>query len=149
MKWVDMPPVWLIGCAALAWAQGRHLPFGLSLAHPVTLLLAGICVGGGLMLALLAVIEFKKHKTTIIPHETPATLIQSGVFARTRNPIYLADVFILAGLCLYWDAVLALTLVPILVWILERRFIDPEEARMRREFRADFARYAKKTRRWV
>lgn len=149
MKWVDLPPIWLIFFVVLAWIQGRYYSFNLSLAHPVTFLVAGLLVGTGIVLALLAMMEFRRHKTTIIPHETPTDLIQTGVFERTRNPIYLADVLILAGLCLWWDAVLALVLVPILVWVLERRFIVPEENRMRRAFRAEFARYAQKTRRWV
>ncbi|WP_195820571.1 methyltransferase family protein [Roseobacter sp. MH60115] len=149
MKWFDVPPVWLVGFAVLAWLQSQYVSFDLSLAHPVTLLLAGLFVGAGIVLTLLAVMEFRRHKTTIIPHETPDSLIQSGVFGRSRNPIYLADVLILAGLCLWWDAVLALALVPILVWVLERRFIVPEENRMRRVFRADFARYEQKVRRWL
>lgn len=149
MKWVDLPPVWLAGFAALAWAQAQYLSLDLSLAHPVTLFLAGLLIGGGVILAGLAVMEFRKHQTTIIPHETPSNLIQSGIFERSRNPIYLADVLILAGLCLWWDAVLGLALVPVLVWVLERRFIVPEENRMRREFRADYARYEQKVRRWV
>ncbi|WP_299499264.1 isoprenylcysteine carboxylmethyltransferase family protein [uncultured Roseobacter sp.] len=149
MKWLDLPPVWLVLCLALAWGQAQYYALGLSLAHPITFLLAGLFVGGGIVITLLAVMEFRRHKTTIIPHETPSALIQSGIFGRSRNPIYLADVLILAGLCLWWDAVLALVLVPLLVWVLEKRFIIPEENRMRREFRADFARYVQKTRRWV
>ncbi|MBW4707868.1 isoprenylcysteine carboxylmethyltransferase family protein [Roseobacter sp. YSTF-M11] len=149
MKWVDLPPVWLVVFAVIAWLQATQFPFGLSLAHPVTMLLAGVLVGGGIVLTLLAVMEFRRHKTTIIPHETPDSLIQSGIFARSRNPIYLADVLILAGLCLWWDAVLALVLVPVLAWVLEKRFIIPEENRMRRHFRADFARYEQKVRRWL
>ncbi|WP_300031394.1 isoprenylcysteine carboxylmethyltransferase family protein [uncultured Roseobacter sp.] len=149
MKWFDLPPVWLVAFAAVAWCQAQFLPLGLSLAHPVTLLVSGLFVGGGLVLTLLAVLEFRRHKTTIIPHLEPDALIQSGIFRRSRNPIYLADVLILAGLCLYWDAVPSLALVPVLVWVLERRFIVPEEKRLRRRFRADFARYAQKTRRWV
>ncbi|WP_299736187.1 isoprenylcysteine carboxylmethyltransferase family protein [uncultured Roseobacter sp.] len=149
MKWLDLPPVWLVLCLALAWGQAQYYALGLSLAHPITFLLAGLFVGGGIVITLLAVMEFRRHQTTIIPHETPSALIQSGIFGRSRNPIYLADVLILAGLCLWWDAVLALVLVPLLVWVLEKRFIIPEENRMRREFRADFARYVQKTRRWV
>ncbi|GFE51269.1 S-isoprenylcysteine methyltransferase [Roseobacter cerasinus] len=149
MKRIDLPPVWLAAFAVLAWTQAQHLSVDLSLAHPVTFFAAGLLIGGGIILAGLAVMEFRKHQTTIIPHETPSNLIQSGIFKRSRNPIYLADVLILAGLCLWWDAVLALALVPILVWVLERRFIVPEENRMRREFRADYARYEQKVRRWL
>ena len=101
------------------------------------------------MLMLLAFVEFRKHKTTVVPHQTPSALIQTGIFRRTRNPIYLGDALVLAGLILRWDAVLALPLVPIFIWIIEKRFIIAEEDRMRREFRADFARYASKVRRWM
>lgn len=149
MKWLNMPPVWVIAFAAIAYVQAHYYAFGLSLRHPVTMLLAGLLVGAGIVLMLLAVMEFKRHATTIIPHETPSQLIQTGVFKRSRNPIYLADLLIFIGLIFWWDAVLSLVLVPILFWILETRFVIPEEDRMRRHFRADFARYAQKTRRWV
>jgi protein-S-isoprenylcysteine O-methyltransferase Ste14 len=76
-------------------------------------------------------------------------LVQSGIFSRTRNPIYLGDTLVLVGLILNWNAVLALPLVPIFVWVIERRFIIPEENRLRRKFRAEFARYSQKVRRWV
>ncbi|MFK7868970.1 MAG: isoprenylcysteine carboxylmethyltransferase family protein [Roseobacter sp.] len=149
MKWIDMPPVWLAGSLVIAWLQVRYFDLGLSLEHPLTMLFGGLLVGGGLVLIGLAVIEFRKANTSIVPHETPSTMIQSGIFKRSRNPIYLADVLILAGLCLRWDAVLSLVMVPLLVYVLEKRFIIPEENRMRRVFRADFARYAQKTRRWL
>ena len=149
MRWIDLPPVWLVGFAALAWVQARVLPMGLSLNGVVTDLLSGILVGGGIILAIMAVVEFRRHRTTVLPHETPSTMVQSGIYRRSRNPIYLGDVLILAGLILRFDAVLSLVLLPIFVWLLERRFIIPEEDRLRRTFRADFARYERKTRRWI
>lgn len=149
MKWLDMPPVWLLAFAALAYFQAQYMTLGLSLAHPMTMLLGGLLVGAGVVLILLAAMEFRRHKTKIVPHQEASVLIQSGVYKRSRNPIYLADVLILAGLALRWDAVLSLALVPVLFWVLETRFVIPEENRLRRHFRADFARYAQKTRRWL
>ncbi|QJF50817.1 methyltransferase family protein [Roseobacter ponti] len=149
MKQFDLPPLWLACFAVVAWWQAQVLSLGLTLAHPVTSLIAGLLIGAGMVLTLLAAMEFRRARTTIIPHREPAQLITSGIFSKTRNPIYLADVLILAGLCLWFDAVLSLVLVPVLAVILERRFIVPEENRLRRLFRADFARYAEKTGRWV
>ncbi len=148
-KWIDMPPVWLILFIALAWGQATYYPMGLSFGYTWAGLLGGVLVGGGLILMALAFAEFRKARTTIVPHNTPSALIQSGIFSRTRNPIYLGDALILAGLILRFDAVLALPLVPVFVWVIERRFIVPEEGRMRREFRKTFALYEKKVRRWV
>lgn len=149
MRWIDIPPVWLIGFILAAGLQARYLPMGLSLGGPVTNLLAGLLIGGGLILMVLAVHEMRRQRTTIVPHKVPRALVQSGIFSRTRNPIYLGDVLVLTGFILKFDAVLSLVLIPVFVWVIERRFIIPEENRMRREFRADFARYEQKVRRWV
>ncbi len=149
LKWIDIPPVWLLGFALLAWVQAAYWPLGLSFGGTWADFIGGVFVGGGLVLMALAFAEFRRHRTTVIPHQEAERLITSGIFKRTRNPIYLGDTLILAGLILRWDAVLALPLVPIFVWVIEKRFVIPEEDRLRRRFRADFARYCQKTRRWI
>lgn len=149
LKWIDIPPVWLAAFAALAWWQSEYMTLGLGLGGAWADFVGGVLVGGGVLLMLLAASEMRRQRTTIVPHREAERLVQSGIFSRTRNPIYLGDVMILAGLILSWDAVLSLPLVPILLWVLERRFVIPEENRLRRKFRADFARYCEKTRRWV
>ena len=148
MKWIDIPPVWLLAAVIATWFIGHAQPFGLSLDFPITQLLGGLLVGAGIILMALAAMEMHKQRTTIIPHKEADSLVTSGIFKRTRNPIYLGDAAILAGLALRWDAVLALVLVPIFIWIIEKRFIIPEENMLRRKFRADFAHYEQKTRRW-
>ncbi|MDK3016152.1 methyltransferase family protein [Pseudodonghicola flavimaris] len=149
MRRIDLPPLWLLGSALLAWAQGRYLSLGLSFGGDWAQFLGGLLVGAGLLLMLLAVYELRRQRTTVMPHRVPDRLVQSGIYSRSRNPIYLGDVLVLGGLILRFDAVLALPLLPILTWVLERRFIVPEEDRMRRKYRADFARYEQKVRRWV
>lgn len=146
---LDTPPVWLILALIVAWWQARFAPLGLSLAFDVTRLLSGLLIGAGIILIALAAMEFRKARTTILPHQTPERIITTGIFSRTRNPIYLADVLILTGFILRFDAVLSLVLVPIFVWWIERHFIVPEEDRMRRVFRAEFGRYEQKVRRWL
>ncbi|MGX9349889.1 methyltransferase family protein [Shimia sp. W99] len=148
-RWLDIPPVWLALFLTLAWWQAEALSLGLSLGGRWAEFAGGILVGGGVILIALAASEMRRQKTTIIPHRDADRLVQSGIFSRTRNPIYVGDALILMGLILYWDAVLSLVLVPVFVWVIERRFIIPEENRLRRKFRADFARYCQKVRRWV
>jgi protein-S-isoprenylcysteine O-methyltransferase Ste14 len=112
-------------------------------------LLAGLLIGAGLVLMLLAVIEMRKFRTTVLPHMQAAHLVTSGIFKRTRNPIYLGDALLLAGFCLRWEAVLALPLVPLFVWVIERRFILAEEARLARKFGNAYGSYMRNTRRWI
>jgi len=149
LKWIDIPPVWLLAALVVVWAQATYLPMGLGFGGAWADFAGGLLVGAGLVLALLALYEMRRFRTTPIPHQEAERLVTTGIFSRSRNPIYLGDLMILAGLILRWDAVLSLPLLPIFLWILERRFVIPEENRLRRRFRADFARYCTKTRRWV
>ncbi|MCG6557778.1 isoprenylcysteine carboxylmethyltransferase family protein [Ruegeria sp. 1NDH52C] len=149
MHRIDLPPIWLAAFIAVAWLQQRYFSLGLSLDSGLADLIAGLLIGGGVLLMLMAAVEFRRHRTTIIPHRAPSAMVQSGIYKRSRNPIYLGDVLVLAGVILHLDAVLSLVLVPVFAWLLEKRFIVPEENRLRRQFRADFARYAQKTRRWI
>ena len=146
---VAVGPDWLLGALFLAYWQSRLATFGLSLDGWLTQLLSGLLIGGGVLSLVFALREMRRSKTTVIPHREADALVTSGIFARTRNPIYLGDAMILLGFVLRWDAVLSLVLVPVFVWVIERRFIVPEEAGLRRKFRQEFAKYERKTRRWI
>jgi hypothetical protein len=65
-------------------------------------------------------------RTTVIPRRNPSALVTGGLFAWSRNPIYLADAIILTGAILWLDAVLALPLVAVL------RLADPDPLHPRR-----------------
>ena len=149
MKWIDIPPVWLAIALIVTWWIGQLQPDVLRLDHPVLDLMGGLLVGGGLVLILLAAYEMRRRKTTIVPHQEADALVTTGIFKRSRNPIYLGDALILAGLALRWDTPVALLLVPLFMGTITQRFILSEEDRLRRKFRADFARYCQNTRRWL
>ncbi|NDV98073.1 isoprenylcysteine carboxylmethyltransferase family protein [Salipiger sp. PrR002] len=146
---IDLPPVWLLAFLALAWTQARHFPMGLSFGPVWADLLGGLLVGGGVLIAAVALTEMRRQRTTFMPHAEADRLVTSGIFRFSRNPIYLGDAMILTGLILYWDAVPSLVLLPVFVWVLEKRFIVPEEARLRRKFVAEFRKYEQQTRRWL
>ena len=147
MKWIDLPPVWLAFFVALGWAQSESLPL-------VAFGAAGDRIGAalvlaGLGLAVAAAVEFRRARTTIIPHEMPTAIVTSGVYRFSRNPIYLGDALILTGLGFRWDSVLALVLAPVFVAVITARFILPEEARLRARFGAEFDAWAACVRRWA
>ncbi|MCC5956001.1 MAG: isoprenylcysteine carboxylmethyltransferase family protein [Natronohydrobacter sp.] len=147
MRHFDYPPVWLIAALGLVWAETLVVP-GLVAYAGVQIFGTGL-VAVALVLIALAAWSFLRARSTIIPHQTPQRLINSGIFALTRNPIYLADVLLLVGLSLRWGALSGLVLAPVLLWVLQHRFILAEEARIRAAFGAQAEGYFSRTRRWI
>ena len=148
MKWFDLPPIWLALMAFLTWHSRGPLG-GLDFGDRSANWIGAALVLLGIALTVLAILRMRSHRTTPIPHMQPSALVTDGVFAISRNPIYLGDLFILIGFILRWNAPLAVPLVFVFFIILDRRFVRPEEARMREHFREEFEQYAKTTRRWI
>ncbi len=142
----ESPPTWLMLFLAAAWGMGQAgpvLPTGAFWNAPgIVLILAG------LSLMIWAAWQFLRKRTTIIPREVPAALVLTGPYRFSRNPIYLADAFILTGAALIWDAG-ALILVPVFMAVITRRFILGEEAGLKAAFGAEFDAWRSSTRRWI
>ena len=142
----ESPPTWLLLFLGLAWVQARSFPV-------IDTGLMGRIAGSALILCgavlfMAALLQFGRHRTTVMPRETPVAMIETGIYRLSRNPIYLADALILTGAALWWDAA-SLLLVPVFVALITHRFIIGEEAGLRAVFGADFDRYAAQTRRWL
>lgn len=148
LKWVDVPPVWLLLFIALARIQVVRVPLGV-VDHPVTDLLAGLLIGGGLLLMAVAVVQMRQNHTTFVPHRHAQHIVTNGVFAHSRNPIYLGDAMVLCGLIVHWSAWPSLLLVPLFLWVITDRFILEEETWLRGDFGPQFETWAAQTRRWL
>lgn len=143
---IDIPPSWLVLHIVAAWAFSLFSPpvFGVA-GHWIGKLLIGI----GILLMAAAILTMSRHRTTVIPRRTPTAMVTDGVFSISRNPIYLADALILMGAILWLDAILALPLVAVFVWLIQTRFIRDEEARLTLAFGPEFDLWAARTRRWI
>jgi protein-S-isoprenylcysteine O-methyltransferase Ste14 len=142
----ESPPTWLLLFILLAWLQARFVP--LVAVVPATRHLGAVLIIGGLVVIVLAALQFRKHATTILPREVPRAMIDTGLYGYSRNPIYVADAMILAGVALRADLA-GLVLVPVFMWVITQRFILGEEAGLRAQFGAGFEAYAARVKRWV
>ncbi|MFM7336271.1 MAG: methyltransferase family protein [Tabrizicola sp.] len=142
---IDIPPSWLALHIGVAWVLSFVSPavFGSSGAGLGKLL---VLIAALLMAA--AVAQMALARTTVIPRRDPSALVTAGVFAWSRNPIYLADAILLTGAILWLDAILALPLLFSFVWLIQSRFIRDEEARLTIAFGPEFDLWAARTRRW-
>ena len=142
----ESPPTWMLLCLGLAWLQSRLIP--VSDTGRLGNWLGAALVLAGLALMVGSLVQFARARTTVMPRETARVLITSGVFQLSRNPIYVADSLILAGLCLRWDLG-TLIWVPVFVAVINQRFIAGEEAHLRAKFGEEFHDWAEKVRRWI
>jgi protein-S-isoprenylcysteine O-methyltransferase Ste14 len=142
---IDLPPVWLAAHVGVAWILSLISPqvFG-GLGRGLGVALVGL----GVIITLGAAAQMTLAQTTVIPRRDPSSLVTTGLFAWSRNPIYLADLLILLGVILWLDAVLALPLLAGFVWLIQTRFIRDEEARLTLAFGPEFDLWAARTRRW-
>lgn len=111
---------------------------------------------GGAAVMLLAVAfafsasrQFKRVSTTILPGDQPSTMVTSGPFKHTRNPMYVA---MTAFLCAFWSwtgGFSPFAVVIAFVMIIQHRFIRMEEQHMLQEFGEEYLAYCARTRRWL
>ncbi|WP_194269251.1 methyltransferase [Tritonibacter litoralis] len=148
-RWLDIPPVWLLLAMFSVWIQGRFLPLGPGFSGRVPPGLIWIlwgCAGG---LTLAAVLQMRKFRTTVHPHENATHLVTKGVFGLSRNPIYVSDVLLLLGVVAWVGSWGSFAIVALFIWVLQHRFIRGEELRLMSQFPDEWADYSKRTRRWM
>lgn len=153
LAWLELrvPPLLVAALAAAAM-------FGLSDVGPVIAPLESVLRGvgygliaAGAVFAAAGVLRFHHHRTTVDPTrpDRASTLVDTGVFRYSRNPMYVGFVAALVGLALVWNA--APTLIgPVLAALWLHRFqILPEERVLRAAFGNDFEAYCRRTPRWL
>ncbi len=150
MNTVIPPPIVVAIIGLLMWGTKETLRVGQiksELQLPITLILVAI----GLLLMVIAVGHFVAARTTINPLRpaNATTLITTGVFAISRNPIYLGDLLILAALAVWLGNMLNIALPALFVWYINRFQIAPEERALREKFGAAYDAYCSRVRRWL
>jgi len=105
----------------------------------------------GLGIDFVAAISFLQARTTINPITPGATksLVTSGIYSLTRNPMYLGLTLLLVAWGLYLSNALALVLVAGFATYLTRFQIRPEERILREKFGSGYDSYARRVRRWI
>jgi len=124
----------------------------MQLAPPIiNKIIALIWVISGSSVAMLGIREFKHAHTTVNPLQPrrASTLVRSGVFVISRNPMYLGMLLLTIGASSYLASLWSLFGVLFFFVYISRFQIIPEERAMRDLFGDDFNRYCLHTRRWL
>ena len=139
--------VLLVGGAVLTWLAPLPLPdaFGGGLVRGFGFggIVAALVLGGTAMRGFLAA------GTPIPPNRPTRAIVASGVYAFTRNPMYLGMALLLFGIGLaassWWFVIAA----AIAVIALTKLAIEREEAYLERKFGGEYLAYKARVRRWL
>ena len=109
----------------------------------------GGLVAVGLVVMTLAVRAFRDAGTNVETPKPATALVTDGIYARSRNPMYVALALLFAGIAVLADSGwLALLLVPY-VAVLRIGVIAREERYLERKFGAPYRAYRARVRRWL
>ena len=103
----------------------------------------------GMALNIVADRAFKITGTTVNPFEVSTTLITSGAFRFSRNPMYLGMVMILTGVAFLLGSLSTFIIIPIFAITIDRVFITTEEKMLDERFGNKWRQYKANVRRWI
>ena len=117
---------------------------------PRPLVITGaVLVTAGILLAIWGALTFRRHHTAVLPFRAATTLVQSGPYRRTRNPMYLGMTLAHLGGGVALNAMWPIILLPLALVLLYVWVIRLEERHLAQEFGEDYAAYRRRVRRWL
>jgi protein-S-isoprenylcysteine O-methyltransferase Ste14 len=145
---VAFPPAIPFVALVLSWGVGRLWPIAVNWPAWFRWVGWGLVVVPSVM-AISAVLTFRRHHTAVNPLGEVTTMVASGPFRYTRNPMYLSLLVTYTGVTLAlrlpWAAIL---LVPVFL-ALHFGVIVPEEKHLAAEFGEPYRLYQQRVRRWL
>jgi len=102
-------------------------------------------------IGIAGIYEFRKAKTTVNPtkpHEA-TTIVESGIFHYSRNPMYLGLLLLLIGFAYWQQNGFSLMTCGLFVWYMNRFQIQPEERTLVKIFGQPYIDYQARVRRWL
>ena len=143
-----IPPVVYVVPFVLTWSLQQPRPW--SIGGGEALSAAGLAlVVGGIAVMLWSLVTMLRANTTVIPWEQVSTIVSTGPFRLSRNPIYLADAITYVGGSLLIHSWWPLLLLPGIVVMMARMVIDREEEYLTERFGEVYRQYQLRVRRWI
>ncbi len=148
---IPWPPMIYVGFAIASVLLHKLMPLGWpSGAFRIVLAAIGLClICAGIALELVTALIFRRHRTTILPNRGATTLITEGPFAKSRNPIYLGNTFLLLGAGLLSGIAWFIPAALSAAFATQKLAIEREERHLGARFGKAWEDYAARTPRWL
>ena len=142
------PPIVTLTFGLAIYFSGPLFP---DLSNKIFNILSLIFLILGIITLASAVSSFKEQKTTINPIaiDKASSLVITGAFKYSRNPMYLGMVFFLLAITAKFNLIGGIVFTFLFASFITKFQIIPEEAVMKEIFGEEFNDYKQKTRRWL
>lgn len=144
------PAVVFLVCLGLIWLVNQWtfiegLRFGAENWIVILIVIIATLIG------LLGIFEFIRKSTSANPHkpENATTLVTTGIYTFSRNPMYTALLIILIAGAFKWGSLVGFLVLPLFICYMNRFQIKPEEAVLEQKFGEEFITYKEDVRRWA
>ena len=148
MKTKIPPPIIALICIVINYLSTYLIN---PIKFPNIEIIGGLILLLGVATAMLATLLFKKDKTTVNPMnpEETTTLVTTGIFSITRNPMYLGLFFVISSTILFFGSWFGIIILMFFVWYINKFQIIPEEEAMEKLFGNKYDEYRQNVRRWI
>lgn len=118
---------------------------------PYKYLVFALCFVTAGVIGIAGVVQFRRAKTTVNPVQPhkATTVVDSGVFHYSRNPMYLGLLLLLVGFAYWHQNIISFAVVAGFVVYMNRFQIVPEERALEHLFGEDYVDYKTRVRRWL
>jgi protein-S-isoprenylcysteine O-methyltransferase Ste14 len=146
-----IPPVALFVLFVVAINHISHEFVRFTVNLPLSLVVFLICFVVAGFVGIAGVYEFRRAQTTVNPVkvDNASTVVDSGIFAYTRNPMYLGLFLLLFGFAYWQQNLISIAFSFTFVLYMNRFQILPEERALESLFGASYIDYKQKVRRWI
>jgi protein-S-isoprenylcysteine O-methyltransferase Ste14 len=146
---VKFPPP-IVFLLFMLMAYGLHYLNAVEVGSlPTPMIVGTFIVILGFVIILISSHSFKQAQTNIEPWKPTSQIVSSGIFAYSRNPIYVAFCIITVGIGLILNSLwVVLSFVPsiIIVFFIA---IKKEEVYLENKFGQEYLSYKNNVRRWL
>lgn len=144
------PPGYALIIGFLMWLLNQYLPIASLIQSPWNRV--------GLVLIVLAFsmdfsslyLFFKKHTTpSPFTPKKASTLVITGTYKYTRNPMYVGLLVVLTGYAVWLGSLSPFLLIPVFYWLITNIQIKAEERILEEKFGQEYLDYKSRVRRWL
>ncbi|MEX0662962.1 MAG: isoprenylcysteine carboxylmethyltransferase family protein [Balneolaceae bacterium] len=146
-----IPPLILVAIFAFLMWGISSITTSIAINESIQWVAVIFCAACGVIFCVAGILSFKRAKTTVDPlhPESASSLVTSGIYKISRNPIYVGFALLLFAWAVYLASPGSLIGVLLFVIYMDRFQIVPEERVLMKLFGDNYEQYQANVRRWL